>query len=69
MPKPFDDNQGWTKNGDMVEPLWSSGPILPQFLIDVVENTVDSLDEINDDEEVEEEEIDYDEIFSEELEE
>ena len=53
------------KDGDNIEPRWSAGPILPVSLIDLVENTVESLDGDDDDsdDELEEEEPDYDEMI------
>ena len=37
-PKPFENNQGWIKNDDeIIEPMWSRGPILPTSLDDILE--------------------------------
>ena len=47
-PKPFEDNQGWIKEGDTIEPCWSCADILPPSLIDLVEDTVaETLDADN----------------------
>ena len=52
-PKPFEAEQGWEKNDDgLLEPVWSCGPILPMSLIDILEQTLvsngDSDDETED---------------------
>ena len=46
IPKCYDPNQGWLKNDETIEPIWSLGPILPQSLIDLL------IDENNDDHEL-----------------
>ena len=69
MPKPWDDKQGWIKNDDgILEPLWSLRPVLPLSLVDILENTVEELDnESSDNEnELEIEAIDIEEMFEEE---
>ena len=39
-PKPYDPGQGWQKTEEgILEPVWSSGPILPPSLIDLLEKT------------------------------
>ncbi|XP_063959228.1 uncharacterized protein LOC135154916 [Lytechinus pictus] len=59
-PKPYDPGQGWEKTKEgILQPIWSCGPILPPSLIDLLESTIN---EVEDDEE-EEEEIDYDELL------
>jgi hypothetical protein len=60
-PKPNDPNQGWDKTEDgILEPVWSSGPILPPSLIDLIDKTVQEVEE----EEGEmEHDIDYDELL------
>ena len=56
-PKPNDENQGWAINETgILEPLWTTGSILPQSLIDLLAAT--NVDE-PDDEEVEMEPEDY----------
>ena len=54
-PKPFDEKQGWIKNEEgLLEPIWSTGPIISNNLVDVVANNSDAeeeLDEINEFEE------------------
>lgn len=63
-PKPNDPGQGWRKTeNDVLEPLWSTGPILPISLIDILEETSRENDEEHDNDV---EEIDYDELFSDE---
>ena len=58
LPKPF-DGQGWEKQGDNIEPIWSYGPILQPSLVDILEQTLDENDE-NADEDI----TDYDELLS-----
>lgn len=36
LPKCYELEQGWIKEEDSIEPIWSMGPILPQTLIDVM---------------------------------
>ena len=37
-PKPHDPGQGWKKNdSSSLEPIWSSSPILPPSLVDLIE--------------------------------
>lgn len=61
-PKPYDRGQGWEKNEKgILEPLWSCGPILPPSLIDLLQKTVEEMEE--DDDEEQEQEIDYDELL------
>ena len=57
-PKPDEEGKGWMKNdgGDM-EPIWSYGDILPQSLVDLVEESETNIEEF------EEEDIDFDEIL------
>lgn len=62
-PKPYDPNQGWEKTEEgTLEPVWSSGPILPLSLIDLLEKTVEEMDG----EEDEEQFIDYEELLNDE---
>ena len=42
--KPYNDNQGWLKVGDSMEPMWSCGPILSSSPVDLVEETVEEID-------------------------
>ena len=67
-PKPYDDGQGWQKSGEgTVEPLWSTGPILPAELVDLVERTVaENEAHVDEDEDIE---IDFDEWLADEEEE
>ena len=64
-PSPYNDQQGWERLEDgTLEPLWSTGPILPPSLIDIVERT--TVETENDaDNETEIQEIDYSELFEE----
>ena len=63
-PKPYDPGQGWEKTKEgILEPVWSCGPILPPSLIDLLEKTVQDVEE--EEEEEEEHDIDYDEILNE----
>ncbi len=60
-PMPMDPGQGWEKNeDDVLEPIWSCGPILPPSLIDLLEKTTEdeecSFDEIQD--------IDYNDAYN-----
>ena len=51
-PKPFDEKQGWIKNEEgLLEPIWSTGSIISNDLVDVVahkSDTKEELDEIED---------------------
>ena len=59
-PKPYDPGQGWEKTEEgTLEPMWSSGPILPTSLIDLLE----MVEEIKGEEEDAEQEIDYEELL------
>ena len=40
-PKPLSDKQGWVKEGETTEPLWSCGAILPDSLIDILESSTE----------------------------
>ena len=39
------DGHGWTMNGDSLEPLWTDAEILPQSLVDIMQESVDSDEE------------------------
>jgi len=59
-PNPYDPGQGWQKTEEgLLEPVWSCGPILPLSLIDLLEKTAEDVDEEGD-----EQDVDYDELFS-----
>ena len=54
-PKPFDEKQGWIKNEEgLLEPIWSTGPIIPNNLVDVVANNSDAEEELDEIDEFEE---------------
>ena len=54
-PKPFDEKQGWIKNEEgSLEPIWSTGPIIPSNLVDVVANNSDTKEELDEIDEFEE---------------
>ena len=56
--------QGWKKGeGNTLEPEWSCGPILPSSLTDLLEKTVEEIEEREPDDN---QDPSYDEIFSEE---
>ena len=56
-PKPYDNRQGWVMVEGHLQPEWSSGPILPSSLLDVLGST-----EMKEEEEIEEiEEVDFEE--------
>ena len=62
-PEPHDE-QGWKKGeGNTLEPEWSCGPILLSSLIDLLEKTVEEIEEREPDDN---QDPSYDEIFSEE---
>ena len=62
-PKPFDIGQGWEKTDEgILEPVWSCGPILPPSLIDLLEETVQEIENHNEDED--EDDLDYEELFN-----
>ena len=61
--------RGWVKkdNGDL-KPMWSLQLVLPQSLVDILETTADDLEERNKETETEEdEEMDFEEMFDENL--
>ena len=60
-PKPYDPGQGWEKTEEgTLEPVWSSVPILPTSLIDLIEKTVEEMEGEEEDKEVEK---DYEELL------
>ena len=60
--KPYDDFQDWKKTEENeLEPTWACGPILPSSLVDLLETTIQEVE--NQNEREDEAEIDYDEIF------
>ena len=48
LPKCYEPEQGWIKEEDSIEPIWSMGPILPRTLIDVMISEDVDFDETND---------------------
>ena len=44
------DGNGWIKCGNILEPLWIDGPVLPQQLVDVLEDDTNSDYDSSDDE-------------------
>ena len=60
-PKPRDPEQGWEKNDSgSLEPIWSSLPILPPSLVDLIEP---ASEEESDVEEETDQELDLSEVF------
>ena len=60
-PKPHDPGQGWEMNDSgSLEPIWSSSPILPPSLVDLIEP---SSEEEFDVEEETDQELDFSEVF------
>ena len=57
-PKPYDTEQGWQKceNG-ILEPVWSSGAVLPSSLVDIVDDIQQQSEE--DDVIIQFEEVDF----------
>ena len=54
-PKPFDEKQGWIKNEEgLLEPIWSTGSIIPNNLVDVIANNSDTEEELDEIDEFEE---------------
>ena len=47
-PKPYDKEQGWVQENNIIEPLWTKGIILPQSVVDLLDSSRD--DEEQDDE-------------------
>ena len=60
-PNPYDPGQGWEKTEEgILEPVWSSGLVLPPSLVDLLQKTVEEA-------EVEQEdgqEIDFEELLT-----
>ena len=56
-PKPNDPNQGWIRNekGEL-EPRWTTGSVLPQSLVDLIDDTA-----IEEEDDGEEEEVEFEE--------
>ena len=51
IPKCYEPEQGWIKEGETIEPVWTMGPILPQSLIDVMitdDTDIEELDQEDD---------------------
>lgn len=62
-PKPYDQGQGWTRtNEGVLEPLWSSVPVLPKSLVDLMGTVEEQLDgeQEEDDYEFEFDQFDFD---------
>ena len=57
-PKPYDDEQGWVRENNIIEPLWTKGISLPQSDVDFFDSSRD--DEEQDDELQLENSTDYD---------
>ena len=52
----------------VLEPMWSLRPVLSQSLVDILETTADDLEEKNEENETnQDEEIDFEEMFDEDL--
>ena len=57
-PKSYGIGQGWEKTDEgILEPVWSRGPMLSPALIDLLEETVQEVEDNNGDED--EQELDY----------
>ncbi|XP_074613755.1 uncharacterized protein LOC141873608 [Acropora palmata] len=60
-PRPHEPGQGWQKNeSGSLEPIWSSSPILPPSLVDLIEP---SSEEESDVEEETDQELDFSDVF------
>ena len=60
-PKPHDPGQGWEKNDTgSLEPIWSSSPILPPSLIDLIDPSSEEESAV---EEETDQELDFSEVF------
>ena len=46
--KPYDNEQEWIRENNIIEPLWNKGIILPQLVVVLLDNSTD--DEKQDDE-------------------
>ena len=53
------------KDGNLIEPIWSSGPILPSSLVDLIKETVAEID-CDEEIEIDFDDVDFDEAFDEE---
>ena len=40
-PKPYDDEQGWVRENNIIEPLWTKGISLPQSVVDFFDSRRD----------------------------
>ena len=58
QPKPYDNEQGWARENNIIEPLWTKGIILPQSVVALFDSSRD--DEEQDDELELENSTDYD---------
>ena len=62
-PNPYGPGQGWEKTEESVlKPVWSCGPALPSFLIDLLEKTAEDAKEIAEEEEGQK--VDYEAFLS-----
>ena len=60
-PNPYDPGQGWEKTEEgILEPVWSSGPVLSPSLVDLLQKTVEEAEVEQDDGQ----EIDIEELLS-----
>lgn len=63
-PKAYDKDCGWTKTDEgVIEPLWSNGPILPPSLVDLLVSTQTEVERSADVDEVESDELDFDDML------
>lgn len=49
--------KGWLLNGQIIEPEWNKGPIMPISLVDIAEETAVNINELSD--EIDEPELDF----------
>lgn len=60
-PNLYDPGQGWEKTEEgILEPVWSSGPVLPPSLVDLLQKTVEEAEVEQDDGQ----EIDFEELLT-----
>ena len=60
-PNPYDPGQGWEKTEEgILEPVWSSGPVLPPSHIDLLQEAVQEAEVGEDDGQ----EVDFEEFLS-----
>ena len=62
-PKPYSQNQGWTLNDGLLEPVWSNCAVLPSSLVDILGHEDLEQDSVEHSEDEEEDENDMEDLI------